>query len=156
MVLSRRWQHQIRVFKEGLMLTAACKRKNGRSGCGVSCQIISVYFYSSSRRTWIYTAIWLSRLPHFTVLSMPSYIKWHNTATPPDQLASTRPVTFSSSPLWHPDILNSLGLYQLRTHSAQSSPSYPRSHMGRSGVNGSLEDQEENRIKKVAKREEDS
>lgn len=138
------------------MLTAACKRKNGRSGCRESCQIISVYFYSSSRKTWIYTPNWLSRLPHFTVLSMPSYIKWHNTAKPPDQLASTRQVTFSSSPLWHPDTLNSLGLYQLRTHSAQSSPSYRRSHMGRSAVNDSLEDHEENRIKRVAKGEEDS
>ncbi|KAL4677765.1 hypothetical protein H8959_020439 [Pygathrix nigripes] len=50
-----------------------------------------------------------------------------------------------SSPLRDPETPNSLGLYQLGLgpHSAHPSPPYPGSHTGRSGVNGSLENQED-------------
>lgn len=126
------------------MQAAACKRKKWKEWMWGVLSDISVYSFSSFRGTWTSTTNRLSRSPQCSVLSTPSCKKRHDNAKPPGQRASTRPVTFFSSPLRHPDTLNSLGLYQLRTHSAQSSPSYPRSHMGRSGANGSLEDREPN------------
>ena len=153
----RRWKHHIRDCK-GLCWLQRVKEKKEGVDVGSPVRLFQYSSIPVPEELGFYTTNWLSRLPYFTVLSTPSYIQWHITAKPPDKLASTSPVMFTSSPLWHPDTLDPLGLCQLSPEATfgAAKPVLPEVAHGPLRVNSTLEDQEENRVKRVAKGEEAS